>query len=172
MGGRRCGVGSLLGRVKEGRKGSNDLDTPIQALGYLLPYLPSDWRVWECAPGKGVLVEHLTKSGYTVVAPAKDMDFLKDPPLRRVEYDVILTNPPFRYKVGFIKRCWELGAPWALLLPVTTLGVAHTHPYMKGVQVLFLPHRIDFTGKKNPWFAVAWFTYGLSLPQQMNFSEK
>ena len=76
-----------------------------------------------------------------------------------------------RVKDKFLERCYEIGKPFALLLPLTALeGIARQELYKKyGLELILLPKRIDFTGKKAPWFAVAWFTYGFNLPKEINF---
>lgn len=38
-----------------------------------------------------------------------------------------------------------------------------------GIQIVFPKKRIDFNGKKAPWFYCAWFTHGLNLPKELNF---
>ncbi len=47
------------------RKGSDDFQTPPEALVPLLPYLPAGWTIWECACGKGYLAEALRQAGGT-----------------------------------------------------------------------------------------------------------
>jgi len=160
---------SLLPRLT---RGSNDLTTPEEALLPILPYLPH--RVWECAPGKWPewrMVRELEASGRYVLA-YDNHDFLQDEPPDLDTFCAIVTNPPFSTKTQFMARCAEIGKPWALLLPVTALGVYKCQRYLHDAEILFLPKRIDFTGKKAPWFAVAWFTWGLGIGRQITFVEK
>jgi len=58
-------------------------------------------------------------------------------------------------------------------LPITAFeGIKRQKLYREnGLEVIFLPKRIDFTGKKAPWFAVAWFTNGLNIGRQLTFSQ-
>ena len=152
---------SLLGRLT---RGSDDLDTPAEALIPLIPYLPK--QVWEPCPGRGALTYALEKNNVNVIETFTD--FMEtDGPASMCE--AIVTNPPFSKKAKFISRCMELGKPWALLLPVTTLGVRACQKNLINCQFLFLPRRIDFTGKRAPWFAVMWVCYGLGLPRDVNF---
>lgn len=143
----------------------DELYTPVEALLPLTYHLSATgWpqrMAWECAPGSMQLVDHLLKRGYRVVCNDRH-DFLKDDP--SWDYDWMITNPPYSLKAKWLKRANELGKPWAFLLPVTTLGVRACQKELDGAQIVFLPKRIDFTGKKAPWFAVAWFTRGLDLP--------
>ena len=159
---------SLLPRVRAGSRGSNDLDTPEEAVRYLLPYLPPPLlSIWEPCPGNHAMTRALEKvSGLDVVETT--FDFLSSFILEN-GYDVIVTNPPFSKKAQFIERCVQIGKPWALLLPVTTLGVRRCQINLKDTEILFPPKRIDFTGKKAPWFAVMWVTQGLQIGRQMTF---
>jgi len=144
----------------------DELSTPGTALKYLVQFVPKDLIVWEPCPGKLRLVAHLINNGYFV--RWRDLDALKWEPIR---WDIAITNPPFSKKHLFLERFDGLKKPYALLLPVTTLGVKRCQPYLKESEIIFLPKRIDFTGKKAPWFAVAWFTKGLNIGKQMIFME-
>ena len=154
---------SLLKRLT---RGSDDLDTPEAALLPLLPYLPK--QVWEPCPGRGVLTRTLAEHDVFVIETFGD--FLVTP-WPRVVCDAVVTNPPFSLKAKFIARCVELGRPWALLLPVTTLGVRACQRHLHDAEIIFLPKRIDFTGGRAPWFAVCWITFGLRIGKQLNFVE-
>ncbi len=147
----------------------DELWTPSEALQPLIKYLPKSWAYWDCAPGSGQLIEHLRQAN-RIVYNAVEADFFKTDLPHRV--NMIITNPPYSKKAKFLERCVELEIPWALLLPVTTLGVKRCQKFLVNAEILFLPKRIDFTGKKNPWFAVAWFTEGLEIGKQITFVEE
>ncbi len=143
----------------------DEIDTPAEALEPLLPHLQEHWRWWEAAWGKGVLAKHMRSAGLSVVGgPTKDF-FEWEPGW----WDGILTNPPFSLKRQWLKRCYEIGKPWALLLPVTALGAGSLHKYLGGCELIFLPRRVDFTGGKAPWFAVCWVTWGLDIGEGVTF---
>ncbi len=142
----------------------DELYTPYEALRYLLPFLP-EGRIWESAPGTGNIVGMLEHEGHEVVWENRDY-FEWEPD----EWDYMVTNPPFSLKARWLERANLLSKPYAILLPVTSLGARNVQQQlMSEAEILFLPRRIDFTGKNAPWFAVAWFTKGLSLPEQLVF---
>lgn len=143
----------------------DELYTPTAALRPLLPFLPAGVTIWESAPGTGVLVRALREHGFEVVQ--SDRDYFGWAPN---EWDVQITNPPFSKKAKWLQRANTLDKPYAILLPVTALGSRACQLELDQSQVLFMPKRIDFTGKGAPWFAVAWFTRGLNLPRDLNFS--
>jgi len=153
---------------------SNDFQTPKEALTPLLPYLKNDWVIWECASGKENLVKALRELDYEVISTdiLTGNDFLFYKP----EYfDCIITNPPYSIKEDFLKRCYELGKPFALLLPLTTFETKTRQTLFKkyGVQVIFFDKRINFETPSGTgggaWFSVAWFTWGLGLKDVLNY---
>lgn len=152
----------------------NDFQTPPEALMPLLPYLKKKWRIWECAEGKGNLTKELTKRGFDVFGSDKEKDFLKWKPEK---FDCIITNPPYSLKNEFVKRCYELRKPFALLLSLTALeGKKRQSLYKKyGIKLILFDKRINFetpSGKgSGSWFSTAWFTWGLDLPKELNFAE-
>lgn len=129
-------------------------------------------RVWECASGTNTISNYLHKLGLKVTSTdiESGIDFL-DYDIQ--DYDITITNPPYSKKNQFLKRAFELGKPFAMLLPLTTLESAVRNDLFrdKNIQVLIPNKRFDFTGKKNCWFATAWFCWKLNLPEQLNFRE-
>ena len=145
--------------INRARNGAFDeLYTPAEAVSYLLPYLP-DGIIWESAPGTGQLIKFLQQAKRKVVWGNKDY-FEWQPEM----WDIQVTNPPFSIKAKWLKRANELEKPYAILLPVGAIGARNVQEQLFDTRLLLLPHRIDFTGKKAPWFAVAWYTRGLNLP--------
>lgn len=151
----------MINRAKRGA--FDELYTPAEAIIHLLPYLPGG-LIWEPAPGTGQLVQFLQRSGREVVWGKQDY-FQWQPE----KWDMIITNPPFSKKAAWLKRANELGRPWAILLPVMSLGARNCQRELVGCSVLFLPRRIDFTGKRAPWFAVAWFIRGIDIGWPLQF---
>lgn len=164
--------GEVLRGIQQ--KGSpDDFQTPAYGVEPLLRYLPADWHVWEPACGKGNIVRALDAAGYSVVGT----DILDGTNFLTIDMegfpypvDCIVTNPPFTLKDAFIARCYALGKPWALLMPLGAMGgVARQRMWReRGVQVIMLGGRIDFetpSGQgSGSWFETAWFTWGFNLP--------
>lgn len=157
---------------------SSSVQTPPIALLPLYPYLKKEWVIWECASGKGNLVTDLLNHGYKVkwsdIERDPKEDFFVFSPLKG--YDCIVTNPPYDIKDKFIKRAYELGKPWAFLMPVESLGGARRQKMYRqyGLEVIFMDKRINFempNGGSSAWFPVAWFTFGLNIGKQMTFYE-
>ena len=141
--------------------------TPSYAVEPLLPYLKKYKVIYEATSGiSSQIVDYLIKKGYKVIS-SQGKDFLKD---ELPEFDLIVTNPPYSKKDAFIKKCYELNKPFALLMPITTLqGNRRGQWFMEnGVELLILNQRVDFTGKGSPHFGVAWFCREL-LPNNLIF---
>lgn len=154
----------------------DDFQTPAEALNPLYPYLPKHWCIWECAQGKGNLVNALTGGGYKVIGSdiLIQKDFLNWKPDE--SFDVIITNPPFKYKQQFLERAYELGKPFAFLLPLTTFETPKRQELFTkyGLEVIMFDKRINFETpnqvlKSSSWFATAWFTWGLNIGKQLTF---
>jgi hypothetical protein len=153
----------------------NDFQTPPEALKPLMPYLKKNMTIWECASGSGNLVKEFKKKGFNVISSdiLNGKDFLKYEPK---DYDVIITNPPFSIKQEFLERAYSLKKPFAFLLPLTTFESKKRQELFKkyGLEVILIDQRVNFEtpdGKGNgSWFATAWFTHGLKIGKELNFS--
>lgn len=172
------------GRPGAARTERDDFQTDPDALEPLLPFLPHPGPIWECAAGHGRLAARLRERGFSVVESDLNprlngtvqggRDFLSwKPP----DFAAIVTNPPFSLKGDFLARCYALGRPFALLLPLTTFESRVRQALFRehGVEVIFLPKRVDFVTPSGlvggSWFAVAWFTWGLGVGRELTFWE-
>jgi hypothetical protein len=126
--------------------------------------------------GKGYLVGELRRLGYKVIGTdiLTGTDFIT----ANVDADCIVTNPPYRYKQEFLERCYALGKPFALLMPLTALETGKRQRLYKqyGLEMILFDKRINFetpnmVEKSSAWFASAWYTNGLNIGQQLTFVE-
>ena len=150
---------------------TDEFFTPKYALNPLLPYLKKEWKIWECAWGTGALAKHLKEKGFNVLD--EDVDFLDFD----LDCDVLITNPPYSKKLEFLRRAFEIGKPFAFLMPLTTLeGIKRGKLFGdNGIQLIIPNRRINFitpSGKgSGAWFQTAWFCWKLNLPKELNFVE-
>jgi hypothetical protein len=159
----------------------NSCQTPAYALDPLLPYLPSHWTIWECAAGEGFLATALENAGLKVLRSdiMLGQDFFSYRP--DAAFDAVVTNPPYnpnKMKANWIKRCYEIGKPWANLLPVETIGTGEVQRMFNelGVEIIYLNHRVNFKMPNKGWggksqFSAAWFTWGLNIGRPMTFAQ-
>lgn len=154
---------------------SDEFQTPKYAIFPLLPYLDKKWNIFECAWGKGSLAKHFEEEGFNVYGN-KAIDFLESDIFPDC-FDIIITNPPYSIKDGFIEKCYSLKKPFALLMPLTALeGIKRGKMYREnGLQIIIPNRRINFitpSGKgSGAWFQTAWFCWGLDLPKDIMFIE-
>lgn len=158
-------------------QGFDACQTPPAAIDPLLPFLDVSWTVWEPACGEGLLVEALYDSGFHDVEISDLLtgkNFFEYAP---TSWDCLVTNPPYSIKYKWLERCYQLGKPFALLLPVETLGAATAQVLFReyGVELILLDKRVNFKMPNKGWdgggaqFPVAWFTWGLGIGQQLTF---
>jgi len=141
--------------------GYDNLYTPKGVVAPIIEKLWSSCLVWECCdPGSSWITKDIKSAGIDVISTDVEYDFLNNKD--DIDFDVIVTNPPYSKKDKFLERCYEIGRPFALLLPLTALeGIARGKMYRKyGISLIVMDRRIDFTGKGNNWFGVGWFHWG------------
>lgn len=81
-----------------------------------------------------------------------DIDFFSyDDNYIRDNIDCIVSNPPFSLKDKILKRLFQLGKPFAMLMPITALGGKKRQEMFKkyGIEVLFLGERTGFYTKND-----------------------
>lgn len=172
-------------KPKTNRKGDeqtsykyDQCQTPFYALDPLLSYLPEKAVVWEPASGEGNIARKLELHGYKVIATdlLTGQNFFSYEP---ESYDIVITNPPFSVKYRFIERCYELGKPFALLMPIDVFGAKQSQSQFEryGTEVILLDKRVNFkmpdkgyTGN-GAQFSTAWFTWGLGIGSQLTYGK-
>lgn len=152
----------------------DNLYTPDNAVLPLIKYIPKDKIIWECCDyGQSNITKLFKSNGNQVISTdiIHGFDFLKDIP--DFEFDMIITNCPYSLKNKFIEKCYSYNKPFCLLLPLTTLeGKARGDIFKeKGISVIVLNKRIDFTGKKNNWFNTSWFCYDIIKNDSLIFEQ-
>jgi hypothetical protein len=138
----------------------------------ILPHLRERWLVWECAAGDGNLVRGMEDHGHVVVGSDVDdgRDFLRWTPER---YDCIVTHPPHSQLTKFIGRAYELGKPFAFLMPIHALDTPKRQAFFRmGLELIILPERVcfcDCDGKALDKWILAWFTWKLHIGSALTF---
>lgn len=147
--------------------------TPAYAIVPLLPYLKPHWVIWEPAAGERHLAAALR--ALTLSFGVVDTDIIDTPPCNFFEcnpprdFDAIVTNPPYSIKYEWLERCYSLGKPFALLVPVETIGAAKAQRLMEknGAELLLLDRRVNFKMPNKGWkgsaaqFPVLWLCWQL-----------
>lgn len=149
--------------------------TPPYALAPLYPYLPKDKVIWESAVGQGHLMRDMESNGYIVIGTdiTSGHNFFEYAP---DIWDIQVTNPPYSLKFKWMQRSYDLGKPFALLLPVEAIGAKKAQLMMQkyGYEIMLLEQRVDFCMPSKGWegagaqFPVLWYCWQL-LPDKNMF---
>lgn len=141
----------------------DELFTPTYAITPMVKYIPWDVHsIWcPCDTEDSKIAQVLSACGFEVHTSHIDdgCDFLNfELPYH---YDMIITNPPFSIKDKIIKRCYDSGKPFALLLPLTALeGDRRGKMFRdKGIGAVILDKRVDYNGKGSCWYNTSWFIH-------------
>lgn len=153
--------------------------TPAYALKPLLPYIKPEWHIWEPAAADGFLARAIfdmtecstVETDITHIVPRNFFEW--EPP----SWDALITNPPYSIKYQWMRRCYDLGKPWALLMPLETLGTEKAQVLFAehGVEIIVSYPRINFYMPNKGWdgggaqFPVAWFTHGFEIGSPLTF---
>jgi hypothetical protein len=158
----------------------NEMYTPDYALDYIERFLPKGLIYWESCYGKGHLAKALEKRGFKVIGN-KDIDCLKESPDEN-NWDVWITNPPWKTNKDFIKRAIDLKKPFAFLIRLEHLGGVKAMELFKDldIQIIIPRDRIHYITPKilrgektgGSQFHSIWLTYGFNLPRQINYISK
>lgn len=134
--------------------------SPPHSIEPLLPLLSPDWIVWESAVGpEGLLRDALLANGHTLITSdlmyGDRYNFFSFQPSI---WTVQITNPPWSIKYEWIARSFELGRPFALLVPYETTFAAkfrsvarHYHNNPWPIEVLTPERRFNFKMPELGW---------------------
>ena len=160
--------------------------TPPYALTPLLPYVKRFDIMWEPAAGERLLLEGLSNNVSGIIYHSDILDkphsvdfFHNDVLEGRGDNVAIVTNPPYSLKYPWLERCYELGYPFALLMPADTLFAKRANTLFQkyGIEIILMNPRIDFKMPDLGWsgngaqMATAWFTWKLSIGQMITFAD-
>ncbi len=145
------------------RKESDFYATPLKAFVPLLPYLPKDREIWECACGDGRLVGAMKEFGLEVTGTdlIHGDDFLAMPILHSC---AVVTNPPFSLALEFCQKAAEFAAETFLLLRLNFLASRKRKEWFQKFEpscLFVLSERPGFTENgKTDSCDYAWFYWG------------
>jgi hypothetical protein len=154
--------------VDKNGKGDN-YETPRYVVEILLPYLKEkeDIRTIWCPFDKehSEYVKVLRENGYEVIHSHIDegKSFFKYEP---INYDAIISNPPFSKKRDVLKRLIKLDKPFAILLSATCIQSASLIRIIekaKDFNFIMFDRRISYSGDRPPfpsWYFTSQFLKG------------
>jgi hypothetical protein len=130
-------------RTSDYKNKTDDYMTPTSALRAIQEYLPKNGIVWEPFYGDGKSGQYLKELGVQVVH--KNKDFFTWKPRK---FDFLVSNPPFSKKKKVLERLKELGKPFIMIMPASTLHTKYMHEMYGQVpgelQLLVPKRRLQF----------------------------
>lgn len=168
---------------KEGG-GYDNCGTPSYALYPILRHIEQFDYVIETADNEDHLIYDALRdwgtfhvaTNYSIGYNPAGADFFTDQWIYD-EHTVQVTNPPFSIKYKWLTRSYELGFPFALLLPVETLGAVTAQRMFKkhGMELIVMSQRVNFKMPVKGWacqaqFPVAWFTWKLNIGREISYA--
>jgi len=109
-------------KVLYNKVGNDESYTPDYGVKPILKYIPKDAVVW--CPFDTLdseFVKQISKTNTVVYSHIKDgEDFFNYEPL--IEWDIIVSNPPFKNKRQFFERALNFNKPFALLMTLASLN--------------------------------------------------
>ena len=106
----------------------DDYMTPFSAWKDVSPYIPRHLTLWEAFYGDGTSGAHLTELGFDVIH--EDVDFF--------EHDLgecVVTNPPFSELPRVLARLRELGKPFVVIMPCSTLTTRYFRDLFPDIRI-------------------------------------
>tara|TARA_R110002073_G_scaffold1550_1_gene10789 strand:+ start:1309 stop:1809 length:501 start_codon:yes stop_codon:yes gene_type:complete len=144
----------------------DDYETPSCVLEDLLPYIKNHKTIYDPFYCKGSVVAEWSKHSKICINEKKDA-FSREHP----EFDILISNIPFTKKKECVELAFNLGKPFALLMPIDALGSKWIGKYFDKLQYIIPCGRYNFLKNgaktKGCWFDTMWLCYGLNLDKNI-----
>ncbi len=114
--------------------------TPSSAWEALLPFLDKTKVYYDPFFNEGLSCEILSGLGLQIIH--EDLDFFET--IDKIEYDIILTNPPFSIKRAILKKLQEIDKPFIMIMPISVLGTKMYEPFFDQTCLGIPKSRIQF----------------------------
>jgi len=115
--------------------------TPESAWKAIEHIIPKNKKIWESFYGDGESGRILTKMGFDVIH--KDVDFFEND-----LGEVLISNPPFSIKKEVLIRLKELGKPFIMIMPSSTINTQYMRKLFADnkdpIQIIIPRKRIQF----------------------------
>ena len=158
----------------------DDYATPKEAWDEVMKFLPKKKLIYEPFYLDGGSGDYLKSKGLNVIHGK--MDFFEKS--KSLNYDFILSNPPFKDTKRLFEFLDELDKPFMLLLPTNKLHTNYISKFFKNrrTQIIVPKRRIHFikykdgkpvpNWKKGTAFDCLWYCYKMGFEKDIMYSYK
>jgi len=160
---------SIWGIKKHNQRTKNDdAETPEKIWKIILKYVDKDKLLWLPFYCNGLAGKIVSELDYKNIHIKKDF-FTYEPE----NYDMLIDNPPYSCKKKIIQRCYELGKPFALLVPLETILYKYSEIFQHDPEFQIIAiKKINFIrngiqGTKNNPMRFCWYCYKMNLPSRL-----
>lgn len=166
--------------IPQSRGGNDECYTPAHGVQPLLKFIPKNKIVW-CPfdTEESQYVKLLRENGNKVIHSHiwNNEDFFTYEP--KEHYDLIVSNPPFSDKNKILKRLMDLGKPFAVLLPHSSIADGGIYTIFdnkdKSLELLLFDRRMEFVrpnrkSKSSISFKAIYYCHNI-LPEKLILAE-
>lgn len=157
----------------------DDYMTPDSAWMAIKHIIPKKKKIWEAFYGDGQSGNTLTKMGFDVIH--EDINFFEND-----VGEIVVSNPPFTKKKEVLARLKQLGKPFILIMPSSTLNTQYMRKLFSNdknpIQIIIPRKRIQFikliNGKRDTTqkprcnFDCFYYCWKMNLPRDIIWLEK
>ena len=132
--------------------------TPQKAWEDILRFIPKSTELWLPFFHDGEAGRIVRSLGYCNVVH-ENQDFFQSSPR-----GLVIDNPPYSRKREIVEHLFDSKSsrPFALLMPLGTLGCQYMRAFTNGLQVLIPRSRYKFDNRGNVPFKACWFCWNMS----------
>lgn len=154
----------------------DDYMTPKSAWENISGFIPKDKVIWEAFYGDGKSGDYLRELGCKEVIH-EPIDFFENN-----KGEIIVSNPPFSKKREILTRLKELGKPFILIMPSSSINTSYMRNlYKEDIQIIIPRKRIHFIKqidgevpegyKSSCNFDCFYYCYKMNLPRDIVWLE-
>tara|TARA_R100000278_G_scaffold92672_1_gene70687 strand:+ start:2104 stop:2637 length:534 start_codon:yes stop_codon:yes gene_type:complete len=168
---------TIKGQNKDSKH--DDYATPQYAWDEIINFIPKNKTIYEPFYLDGGSGEYLKSQGLDVIH--RPIDFFEN--AKNLDYDFILSNPPYSDCKGLFKFLKELDKPFMLLLPTVKLHTNYISNFYDGTNTqIIIPrkrvHFLKYEDKKpvKDWkngtsFDCIWFCYKMNFTKDIQYGK-
>jgi len=112
--------------------------TPLSAWQDINEFIPKNKIIWEAFKGDGTSAENLRSIGCNVICD--DVDFFT----ANLNYDIIVTNPPFSKKIKIFQKLEQIDMPFIMIVPVSIITKKYFSYFSQKCGIIVPNKRIQF----------------------------